>query len=70
MSPLEREWLRLLLTPTVEALMEFTPAAEQRGNNLEGFTDFYLKNDSSQGHNLALAVLFVPSSLESGMRSE
>jgi len=30
------------------------------------YKDFCLKNGSSQGHNLALTVLYVPSSLDSG----
>jgi len=34
------------------------PAAEREGNNLKGLS---LKNGSSQGQNLALTVLFVPS---------
>ena len=32
----------------------------------EGAFDYHLKNGSSQGQNLALAVLYVPSSLDSG----
>jgi len=43
-------------------------AAEQRGNILQGVPDFHLKNGSSQGHNLALTDLYVPSSLDSGTR--
>ena len=37
---------------------------------LEGFTDVCLKNGSSQGHNLDLTVLFLPTSLDSGTRSQ
>ena len=37
-------------------------ASEQRGNTLKGFKDFHLE----QGQNLALTVLYVPYSLDSG----
>ena len=40
--------------------------AEQEKNNLNRFTDFRTKNGSSQGQNLALTVLVIPSSLDSG----
>ena len=40
--------------------------AEWVGNNLNGFKDFRSENGSSQGQNLALTDLGVPSSLDSG----
>jgi len=39
------------------------PAVERGGNNLTGFKDVHLKNDSSQGQNLTLTVLCVPSTV-------
>ena len=44
----------------------FETASERRGNNSKVFKDFSLKNGSSQGQSLALAVLYVPSLLDSG----
>jgi len=44
-------------------------AAERRANNFNGFQDVRTENGSSQGHNLALTCLFVPSSLDSGPRN-
>ena len=41
-------------------------ATDREGNNLKDFKDFNLENGSSQGHNLALTVLRVPSPLDSG----
>ena len=41
--------------------------AKRVGNNLHSFKDFRAENGSSQGHNLALAGFFVPSSLDSGV---
>ena len=41
-------------------------AAERGGNNYKGFKDFHLRNGSSQGQNIALAVLIVPNSIDSG----
>jgi len=41
-------------------------AGERGGNNLNGFEDFRTENGSSQGQNLALTGLFVPSSIDSG----
>jgi len=41
-------------------------AAEREGNNLKYSKDVCLKNGSSQGQNLALTVVFVPISLDSG----
>ena len=43
-----------------------SPAPERRGDNLKGFKGFHLKNGSSQGQDLALTVLYVPCSLDSG----
>ena len=40
-------------------------AAERGGHNLRGSQDVCLKNGSSQGQNLALTVVYVPSSLAS-----
>ena len=40
---------------------------ERGGNNLNAVKDIYLEKGSSQGQNRALAGLFVPSSLESGL---
>jgi len=37
----------------------------RRGNNLQGFEDFHLRNGSSHGHNLALTVRIVPNSFDS-----
>ena len=34
---------------------------ERGGNNFNGFQDFRAENGSSQGQQLALAVLYVPS---------
>ena len=44
---------------------ELAPA-ERTGNNLKGFKDFHLENRSSQGQNLAVTVLCVQYSLDSG----
>ena len=41
-------------------------AVEPGGNILPGFKDFRTKNGSSQGQNLALTVLLVPNSFDSG----
>ena len=41
-------------------------AGERRVDNFNGFKDFRTENGSSQGQNLALTGLFVPSSLDSG----
>ena len=41
-------------------------ATERNGNNLKGSKDTCLKNGSSQGQNLALTALYVPSSFDSG----
>ena len=41
-------------------------AGKREGNSLKGFEDFPLENGSSQGQNLALTVLSVPNSLDSG----
>ena len=42
------------------------PTADRRGSNLKGFKDVCSKNGSSQGQNLALTFLFIPTSLDSG----
>ena len=34
-------------------------ASEREGNTLDGFKDLRTENGSSQGHNLALTVVFV-----------
>ena len=47
-------------------LGEAGTAAERGGNKLHGSEDFRTDNGSSQGLNLALTGLFVPSSLDSG----
>jgi len=49
-----------------EAVMHQRTASERRGINLNGFKDFRTDNGSSQGQNLALNGLFVPSSHDSG----
>ena len=41
-------------------------AAEREGNIFKGFKDICLEKSSSQGQNLALTVLNVPSSLDGG----
>ena len=41
-------------------------AVERVWNNTNGSNDFHLKDSSSQGQNLALTVLHVPRSLDSG----
>jgi len=41
------------------------PHPRRRGDNLNGFKDFRAANGSSQGQNLSLTGLFVPSSLGS-----
>jgi len=43
-----------------------SPRLRAGGNNLNGFQDFRTANGSSQGQNLALTGLFVPTSFESG----
>ena len=43
-----------------------TSTAEQGRNNANDFEDFRLENGSRQGQKLALNVLYVPSSLDSG----
>jgi hypothetical protein len=52
------------------ALPEHKPhpkaSAEQDGNNVKGFENFCLMNGSNQGQDLALTVLYVPYSLDSG----
>ena len=40
--------------------------AEREGSNLKIGKDFYMKDGSSQGQNLALTGLFVPSLLDRG----
>ena len=45
-----------------------TAAVKRGGNNLNGFNDLLVEDRSSQGQNLAVAGLFVSSSLDSGMR--
>ena len=40
--------------------------AEREGNKLKKIKHFHLENGSSQGQNLAVTVLFVPNSLNSG----
>jgi len=49
--------------------MSFLAPATERGRNdeLKGFKDCHLKNGPSQGQDLALTVLFVPDSLDSGL---
>ena len=42
------------------------PQSPREGDTLKYFTDFCLKNGSSQAQNPALTVLFVPNSLGSG----
>jgi len=42
---------------------------EREGNSSKGVENFGLKNGSFQGQNLALTVLFVPYSLDSGLDS-
>jgi len=44
-------------------------ASERICNKSKGSIVFYLKDVSSQGRNLALTVLYVPSSLDSGSRA-
>jgi len=44
------------------------PAGERGGNHLKYRKDVRTENGSSQGHNLALTGLFVPSSLDSGLQ--
>ena len=44
-------------------------AGERKGNTLNGFKDLRTQNGSSQSQNLALAVLYVPCSLDSGRGS-
>jgi len=39
----------------------YDTAVERMGNNLKGVKNFRTENGSSQGPNLALTVLFVPS---------
>jgi len=43
-------------------------AVEPGGDDLKGFKYFRLKNGSSQGPNLALTGLFVPTFLDSGVQ--
>jgi len=48
--------------------MVVLPDAERDVNNLKGSDNFVSKNGSTQGHDLALPGLGVPSSLDSGYR--
>jgi len=41
-------------------------AGERGGNSLNDFRDMRTENGSNQGRNLALTLLFVPNSLDSG----
>ena len=50
-----------------ETTLQNPPSAERGGNDLNGCQDFRTENGSSQGQNLALTVLYVPSSFDSGM---
>ena len=63
--------LPLPLSPSLS--LSPSPASERRGNTLKGFNDLSLrsndlslKSSSSQGQKLALTVLYVPISLDSG----
>ena len=47
----------------------YQPASERRGNNVKGSKNFHLKNDSSQGQNLVLTVLCMPSYMPSSLDS-
>ena len=44
-------------------------AVERGGNNLNGVNDYRTENGSSPGQSLALTVLCVPCSLDSGLGS-
>ena len=41
--------------------------AQQGGNDVKGLKDFYPRNGSSHGQDLASTVLFVPNSLNRGL---
>jgi len=47
-------------------LPSFVSAVERGGTNLNSLKYFRTENSSSQGQNLAVTLLFVPSSLDSG----
>ena len=53
-------------TPTKGLLWHHPGAVERAGNNLEDFKDFRTKTGSSPGHDLALTVLYLQSSLDRG----
>jgi len=55
---------------TVRDMLQENPstAAEPRRKNWKGVKDFHLGNGSSQGHNMASAVLYMPRALDSGFR--
>jgi len=65
----ERQRERERKRETVTILWRIPPtptASDRRGNTFKGFKDVRAINGSSQGQNLALTVLYVPSSLDSG----
>ena len=47
-------------------MMNTLPEEIEKGTTLEAFQDLFLKNDSSQGQNLAVTVSSVPDTLGSG----
>jgi len=54
------------LEKRTSSLVDIEGDDEREGNNLKVFKDFRTENGSSQGQNLAVTVLHVPSSLDSG----
>ena len=50
----------------LETRMKTPPAGERGGNHSNCFKDIRTENGSSQGHNLVLTGLLVPSSFDSG----
>ena len=66
--------LRAAPSPVCEVTFSIAPvrslffyAAEPEGNSCNGFSYFCLNNGSSHSQNLAVTVLFVPGSLDSGL---
>ena len=53
---------------TRKSRSKLAPASLRGGNHVKGLKIFHLHNGSSQGQHLALIVLYVPSSLDSGGR--
>ena len=58
--------MREVIGPERDAYVRVWTTFERKGNTFNGVKDFGLKNGSNKVHNLALTVLFVPKSVDSG----